>query len=76
MVLGQRNGECASPRQVGVRLLECNLQLGQPTVAFDECRQPHGVAKTNLERVDVESWKMESEGITEKLTGEKGNLDF
>ena len=59
-----------------MRLLECNLQLGHPIVAFNECRQPHGAAKTNLERVDVESWKMESEGITGKLTGEKGNPDF
>ena len=76
VVLGQRNGESASPRQVGARLPEHDLQPGQLTVVSEEHCQPHGAAETNLERANVESWKKESEGIMQKLTGEKGKLDF
>ena len=49
---------------------------GQQTVASDVRHQPHGVAETNIDRVDVESWKLESERIKEKMIGEKGKSDF
>ena len=76
VVLGQRNKERASPRQLGARLTERDLQPRQPMVVSNERHQPHGATETNLERVDVESWKMERDGITENLIGEKGNPDF
>ena len=49
---------------------------GQQMVASDVRHQPHGVAETNVDRADVESWKLESERIKEKLIGEKGKSDF
>ena len=58
------------------KLQEHDLQQEQPTVVAEGHRIPHGAAVTNRERADVESWKKNCEGITEKLTGDTGKPDF
>ena len=76
VVLGQQSRECASSGQLGARLLEHDLQPRQQTMVFDERCQPQRETETNFERVDVESWKLESECSKEKLPGEKEKPDF
>ena len=56
--------------------MESELQPRQQTVTSVVHCQSHGVAETNIDRVDVESLKLESERIKEKLTGEKGKFHF
>ena len=52
------------------------MQLRQQTEAADEQCEPQRAAETNLERADVESWKMESECFKEKLPEEKEKSNF
>ena len=56
--------------------MESKLQPGQQTVTSVMRCQSHGVAETNIDRADVESLKLESERIKEKLTREKGKFHF
>jgi len=76
VVLGQRTKERASLGQLGARLTKRELQPGLQTVASIVHRQSHGVAETNIDRADMESLKLESKRIKEKLSWEKGKPDF
>lgn len=76
VVIGKRFGDETCVGQSCVGLPERGKQSEQQTVGSDMCRHSHSVAETIMNRADVESWKLESGIINEKLTQGKGKPNF
>lgn len=76
MVIGLRTGETVNTGPLGAGPTERKLLPSPQVASSNERRQPHEAEETNRDRADVESGKLESESIEEKLAREKGSLDF
>lgn len=76
VVIGLQTGEIVNTGPLGAGPTERKLLLSLQATGSNERRQPHEAEETNRDRADVESGKLESESIEEKLAREKGSLDF